>query len=267
MNESLKIHHVIVEIIQLITSLYSDYDVSILTDNLWNHQLKFKGVFLKRQSVTVILQPYSQYFNQHCQVRKSWMHGICIPRLFVTKILVSVCWWYRHNDSVRESFFIKWTTWADLIIRVDKCHMFGIKKTTRKSDHSSLSETKEYHLSTTVKSFTYLGKYINFLMICDEIKTELLNEIVKYVDIIDKLPIKCLHQIEIIQRYVILKLKWRFSVYNLSETWISENLDSHINRYYRKWLNIPVSGNITHLTLPKSKLVLNIKTSTNLCRM
>ena len=145
--------------------------------------------------------------------------------------------------------------------------MFGIKKTTRKSDHSSLSETKEYHLSTTVKSFTYLGKYINFLMICDEIKTELLNEIVKYVDIIDKLPIKCLHQIEIIQRYVILKLKWRFSVYNLSETWISENLDSHINRYYRKWLNIPVSGNITHLTLPKSKLVLNIKTSTNLCRM
>ena len=47
-------------------------------------------------------------------------------------------------------------------------------------------------------------------------------------------------------------------MYNLSETWISETLDSHINRYYRRWLNIPVSGNITHLTLPKSKLGLSI---------
>ena len=78
-------------------------------------------------------------------------------------------------------------------------------------------------------------------MNCDEIKRELRNEIVKYVDIFDKLLIKCLCQIEIIQCYIISKLKWWFSVYNLSKPWISENL----NWYYRKWLNIPVSENIT----------------------
>ena len=33
-----------------------------------------------------------------------------------------------------------------------------------------------------------------------------------------------------------------------------------LNRYYRKWLHFPVSGNITHLSLLKSKLGLNIKT-------
>ena len=80
------------------------------------------------------------------------------------------------------------------------------------------------------KSFTYLENDFDFSMNCDETKTELRNEIIKYVDIIDKLPIKCLHQIEIIQCYVISKLKWQFPVYNLSETWISETLDSHINR-------------------------------------
>ena len=58
-----------------------------------------------------------------------------------------------------------------------------------------------------------------------------------------------------------LEIKMAISVYNLSETWISETLNSHVNRYYRKWLNIPVSGNITHLTLPISKLGLSIKTS------
>ena len=61
------------------------------------------------------------------------------------------------------------------------------------------------------------------------------------------------------QRYVFSKLKWWFSIYNLTETWVSENLDNVINRYYRKWLHFPVSGNITHLTLPKNNLGLNIK--------
>ena len=41
---------------------------------------------------------------------------------------------------------------------------------------------------------------------------------------------------------------------------MSENLDNVINRYYRKWLHFPASGNITHLSLPKNKLGLNIKT-------
>ena len=55
-------------------------------------------------------------------------------------------------------------------------------------------------------------------------------------------------------------MKWRFSVYHLNETWVSQNLGNVINRYYRKWLDFLVSGNITHLSLPKNKLGLNIKT-------
>ena len=126
---------------------------------------------------------------------------------------------------------MKWTTWADLIIRVDKYHMLNIKKTKTKSEQfQPFITTRNERIPPTKngKSFTYLGKYFNFTMNCDKIKTELPNEIVKYIDRIGKLPIKC------------LKYKWRFTVYNLSETWISEN------RHYRKWLNIKVSGNITH---------------------
>ena len=94
----------------------------------------------------------------------------------------------------------------------------------------------------------------------DEIKAELKNGVRKYVETIEKLPIKSFHQIEIMQRYVFSELKWWFSVYHLTETWVSENLDNVINRYYRKWLHFPVGGNATHLSLPKNKLGLNIKT-------
>ena len=94
----------------------------------------------------------------------------------------------------------------------------------------------------------------------DEIKTELKNEVRKYVETIDQLLIKCSHKIEIMQRYTFTKLKWWFSVYHLTETWVSENLDNLINRWYRKWSHFSVSGNMTHLSLPKNKLGLNIKT-------
>ena len=79
--------------------------------------------------------------------------------------------------------------------------MFGIKKTKTKSDQFQpyITIRKERILPIkNGKCFTYLGKDFNFSMNCDVIKTELRNEIVKYVDTVDKLPIKCLHQIEII---------------------------------------------------------------------
>ena len=65
-------------------------------------------------------------------------------------------------------------------------------------------------------------------------KAELKNEVRKYVETIDKLSIKSFQKIEITQRFVFAKLKWRFSVYHLTETWVPENLDDLINRYYRK---------------------------------
>ena len=80
------------------------------------------------------------------------------------------------------------------------------------------------------------------------------------VGIIDKLSIKCFHKIEILQSYVFPRLKWWFSVYHLTETWVSENSDNVINWYYRKLLHFLVSGNVTHLSLLKNKLGLNIKT-------
>ena len=60
-------------------------------------------------------------------------------------------------------------------------------------------------------------------------KAELKNEVRKYVETIDKLSIKSFQKIEITQRFVFVKLKWRFSVYHLTETWVSENLDDLIN--------------------------------------
>ena len=62
------------------------------------------------------------------------------------------------------------------------------------------------------------------------------------------------------------KLRWNFSIYDIGETWISQNIDNQLSKYYRKWLQIPVSGNITHLCLPKNNLGVDIKAGKQLYR-
>ena len=151
---------------------------------------------------------------------------------------------------------------SDLIIRVDRCHTFGTKKSETKSIQFQPFITLKKERIPPVKleeSFTYLRK--DFNMNRDEVKTELKSEVLKYILTIDKLPLKCRSKIDIVELYVFSKLKWRFSVYNISETSVAENIDNEINRYYRKWLQIPISGNITHLSLPKKMLGFNIKTA------
>ena len=87
---------------------------------------------------------------------------------------------------------------------------------------------------------------------------------VNYSNRIDVLPIYPLCKIDICQKHVYSQIKWDLSIYYLSETWVKENIDSHLNWLYRKWLQLPISANITHLQMPQSKLGLNITSAKKL---
>ena len=53
--QSLKIHHVPAEIIQLLTSPYSDYDISILTENFIMSPTKVQWRVLQGDSLSLLL--------------------------------------------------------------------------------------------------------------------------------------------------------------------------------------------------------------------
>ena len=46
---------------------------------------------------------------------------------------------------------------------------------------------------------------------------------------------------------------------------MKENIDSHLNQLFKKWLQLPISANITHLQMPQNKLGLNITSAKKLC--
>ena len=163
--------------------------------------------------------------------------------------------------------FLKWSNWAALIVRNDKCSVFGMKKSKTESLQSQPYVTINYERVQPIKngdSFTYLGKDFNFNMNFNHVKENLMKTIRDYTSRIDTLPIHPLRKIEICQKYVSLKTKWDLSIYDFSETWMKENRDSHLNPLYRKWLQLPISANITHLQMPQNKLGLNITSAKKL---
>ncbi len=80
-------------------------------------------------------------------------------------------------------------------------------------------------------------------------------------DIMSEIDLKPLHpknKLLLYSRYLLSKLSWHFTVTTISRTWVSENMDSVVNKYVRKWLEIPISGTLSNVYLTSNKFGLNI---------
>ena len=77
---------------------------------------------------------------------------------------------------------------------------------------------------------------------------------------IDIKPLHPKHKLLLYSRYVLSKLSWHFTIHvaNISKTWITEHLDSVVNGYIRKWLDIPISGTLSNVFLERNKFGLSI---------
>ena len=109
------------------------------------------------------------------------------------------------------------------------------------------------------ESFIYLGKQLDFGLNIENIKTDIINDMIKYVRIIDKLPLTPLNKISIVQVYVINKLRWKISIYDLTETWVDKNINKIIFKFVRKWCQLPVCAKVELLSFLLPKLDINFK--------
>ena len=86
--------------------------------------------------------------------------------------------------------FTRWCTWANMIIRVDKCSTFGIKKSSSSSTQyppppKLIVNQQLVPPIETGKSFKYLGRYFNYAMDNQNHMSEvldLLNDLMQKID-------------------------------------------------------------------------------------
>ena len=137
-----------------------------------------------------------------------------------------------ENQHLLNRFSI-WCQWSEMIIRVDKCSTFGIKKTQKKSVQylSKLLINNKLIPATEIgESFRYLGKYFDFDMSDKKHKQELITLLEDIMSDIDLKPLHPKNKIILYSRYLLSKLSWHFTVATLSKTWVTENIDLVVNK-------------------------------------
>ena len=114
----------------------------------------------------------------------------------------------RANQILLNRFTV-WCQWFGMIIRVDKCSSFGIKKDTTKS----VQYLPKLFLNNLLvpciqisESFRYLGRYFNFNMSDENHKSELLDTFTDILNKIDELPLHPKNKIILYSRYVLSKI-------------------------------------------------------------
>ena len=148
-----------------------------------------------------------------------------------------------------------------MIIRVDKCSTFGIRKAITKSVQYLPKLLINNQLIPTInigESFQYLGRFFDFNMSNDKHKSELTTLVDDLMSDIDSKPLHPKNKLLLYNHYVLSKLSWHFTVATLSKTWVIENVDSLVKQYIRKWLEIPISGTLSTVFMTKNNFGLSI---------
>ena len=166
----------------------------------------------------------------------------------------------KENQILLNRFTV-WCQWAQMIIRVDKCSTFGIRKQITKSIQYLPKLFINNCLVPRVelgKSFRYLGRYFDFNMSDEDHKSEVYDTLTNILNEIDNLPLHPKNKILLYSRYVLSKISWHFTVSDIGKTWVNEKLDNIASTYIRKWLELPISATLSNVLLPRNKCGLNI---------
>ena len=71
---------------------------------------------------------------------------------------------------------------------------------------------------------------------------------------VDQLPLHPKNKISVYSKYILPKLSWDLTISDITVTWVKQVLDPILKSYIRLWLEIPISGTLDILSLPKEKL-------------
>ena len=114
-----------------------------------------------------------------------------------------------------QLFLKKWCQWACMIIRMDKCAVFGIKKFSA----SSLQFQPRLLINSEVipplkqcESFRYLGRYFSFHMNNKDDKDLALSILQTMLKAIDSLSINPKNKLPLYDRCILSKLSWHLTV-------------------------------------------------------
>ena len=272
-KEVLAHHHIPLETQNLISSLYDNFFTSIITDEFVTPAIPVNRGVLQGDCLSPLL--FNMCFNTFTQfIRQEKYKQLGFSTHDENDRLFNPTHWFQFADDAavvttdeRENqllvnCFTKWCQWSNMLIRVDKCITFGIKKFSSRSSQFQPKLFINSELVPVVKpdeSFKYLGRYFNFNMDNHEHKSQLESLLSDLLNKIDTLRILPKNKLLLYHRYVLSKISWHLTVADLSKTWVIEHLDNLVVKFVRIWLELPISATLSGISLPNNKFGLNLQ--------
>ena len=137
--EVLKYHHIPTQIQLLIGSLYSEFQTSVITDSFKTPFITIgrgvlQGDCLSPLTFNLCFNTFIHYISDS----KFTQFGFSISSLrpihwFQFADDAAVITGLENENQLLLNHFTRWCTWANMVIRVDKCSTFGIKKSSTSS--------------------------------------------------------------------------------------------------------------------------------------
>ena len=232
------------EVQNMISDLYGNFTTRIACKDYITDPILVERGVLQGDCLSPLL--FNLVFNSFIQTIKSDEFKQLSYRY--TKLLTPKHWLQFADDATAISgsesdnqillnAFTRWCNWASMIIRVDKCKSFGIRKA---STCSTQFQPKLFVNGERVKpvepgsSFKYLGRYFDYDMDNSEHKRELLQRTTEILNTIDCLPLHPRKKLMIYSRYLLSKISLDLTIADLDVTWVKNTLDNlchnHIHR-------------------------------------
>lgn len=277
---TLKYHHVPNDVIDLIKSVYTDFSTCIATDQFVTPLVAVKKGVLQGDSMSplifnLVMNTFVQYVKkEHFQQLGYKYFKYLLPRHWMQFADDAVAiTGQEYENQILLNAFGRWCAWSDMLIRVDKCHSFGMKKI---KSHSKQVQPKLYinnELIPPIKnheSFLYLGRYFDFKMSNKDHMNRILDTVNTNMESINNLPLHPKNKMKLYHRYLLSKISWDLTVAEIPETWLKNNVDNVISSYVRLWFEIPIAGTLEGISLPHSKFgfsFIKISTKALQCRV
>ena len=252
----------------LVTSLYTDFHSYIISGGFSTPAIPFKCRVLQGDSLSPLL--FNMCFNTFIQfVKQEKYNQLGFSPHNDSDPLFHPFHWFQFADNAafittneRENqlllhSFSHWCQWTCMLICVDKCITFRIKKFST----SSLQFWPKLFINSKIvppvkngESFNYLGRFFNFDMDNNDHKEILKPSLQTVLKTVDSLYIHPKYKLLLYHCYILSKISWHFTVTDLGKTWNSENLDNIVSIYIRQWLELPISATLNSTVLSSNKL-------------
>ena len=268
-KKSLELHNIPLPIIELIANIYKHASVTIGVNKQITEKIKVNRGVLQGDPCSPLL--FNLCFNILVRTIAQEKYKALGFAWGPTNAPTNTSWLQFADDAALIAHDSKsaqalvdiaaaWCEWAHMIIRTDKCSTFGMAKI--KGAYVQ-TEPKIYNNSIVIppikmgESFKYLGKNFSFQMKNQEVKDILLHKIKTLLEKISTLKIPIQLKLKILRLYLPTQINFELRMYNISHTWITNNLDFAIINSVRSWLQYPINtcvAEIMHLPLSKGGL-------------